>query len=44
MNIIINFNIKRYKVAQSKNYIDIQCTASAQSSDSSSADANIFMM
>ena len=44
MNITIEFNIKRYKTALSKSYIDIQCTASAQSSDSSSVDSNIFVI
>lgn len=34
MNIIVTFDIKRYKTALSKSYIDIHCTAHTESSDS----------
>lgn len=37
MNITITFDIKRYKTALSKSYIDIHCTAHTQISDSLSS-------
>ena len=46
MNITVTFNIKRYKTALSKSYIDIHCQASADTSDSTSSQdiSCIFMM
>ena len=49
MNITVTFDIKRYKTALSKSYIDIHCAAHADSSDSlSNSELNesscVFMM
>lgn len=40
MSITVNFTVKRYKVAASKNYIDVQCEAAA----SDSSDPCIFVI